>query len=194
MFFYKSRKKSHQIKKVLLFNVFIFTFVSIYGNSIELNSTRISLNATNLPLKKVLSKIESQSNYSFFYEKNSIYLNRSITIKVINESIGLVLSKVFDQNKVSYKIIDRQIILKIKILKKEIYTIQGKIFDEKDNDWGKLNQIGYNKEFWENNPIIKRTPMEKTIIDRFEKQNAFESTKQGLYTKPQISTDSIIKN
>jgi hypothetical protein len=43
------------------------------------------------------------------------------------------------------------------------------------SDWQKLNLIGYNKKFWEDNPIVKRTPIEKEVIASFEKENSFES-------------------
>ena len=43
------------------------------------------------------------------------------------------------------------------------------------NRWEKLNEIGYNNKFWKNNPIIKRTPVEKEVIADFEDKDAFES-------------------
>lgn len=39
-----------------------------------------------------------------------------------------------------------------------------------------MKEIGsrkYNPEFWENNPVVKRTPLENEIISMFEKQNLF---------------------
>ncbi|WP_273568736.1 TonB-dependent receptor [Maribacter halichondriae] len=43
------------------------------------------------------------------------------------------------------------------------------------SDWDKLDDIGYNQEFWANNPIVKRTPIEEEIISSFEKDMAFNS-------------------
>lgn len=48
-------------------------------------------------------------------------------------------------------------------------------FKRNTSDWQKLNTIGYNQKFWENNPIVKRTPVEKEVIAAFEQKNAFES-------------------
>jgi TonB-dependent SusC/RagA subfamily outer membrane receptor len=36
-----------------------------------------------------------------------------------------------------------------------------------------LDRIGYNRRFWEDNPVVKRTPVEEEIIASFEAQNAF---------------------
>jgi len=43
------------------------------------------------------------------------------------------------------------------------------------SDWKKLDAIGYNEEFWAENPIVKRTPVEEEVINSFEKENAFSS-------------------
>ncbi len=51
----------------------------------------------------------------------------------------------------------------------------GNRLSRRQSDWEKLDEIGYNEEFWEENPIVKRTPIEKEVIDSFEKENAFNS-------------------
>jgi TonB-dependent SusC/RagA subfamily outer membrane receptor len=51
----------------------------------------------------------------------------------------------------------------------------GNRFKRNSSDWERLNKIGYDEEFWEANPIVKRTPIEKEVIDAFEKDNIFES-------------------
>lgn len=51
----------------------------------------------------------------------------------------------------------------------------GRQFKKNISDWQRLDEIGYNKKFWEDNPIIKRTPVEEEVITSFEKNNAFES-------------------
>ncbi len=48
-------------------------------------------------------------------------------------------------------------------------------FGKNKSDWQKLDEIGYNEKFWEDNPIVKRTPVEKEVIASFEKNSAFGS-------------------
>ncbi|QCX01809.1 hypothetical protein FGM00_17420 [Aggregatimonas sangjinii] len=43
------------------------------------------------------------------------------------------------------------------------------------SDWKKLDAIGYNEQFWLDNPIVKRTPVEEEVINAFEKKEAFNS-------------------
>ena len=51
----------------------------------------------------------------------------------------------------------------------------GRQFKHGRSDWEKLNRIGYNEKFWEDNPIVKRTPVEQEVIASFEKDNSFET-------------------
>ena len=51
----------------------------------------------------------------------------------------------------------------------------GKQFSRNASDWENLNEIGYNEKFWNDNQIVKRTPVEQEVIDAFEKGNKFES-------------------
>jgi TonB-dependent SusC/RagA subfamily outer membrane receptor len=75
----------------------------------------------------------------------------------------------------------------------------GRQFNTNDSDWQKLNAIGYNKSFWEENAIVKRTPIEEEIIQSFERNNAFESIflnsrQQISLTQSNISDEIFIKD
>ena len=74
----------------------------------------------------------------------------------------------------------------------------GRQFSNDKSDWQKLNSIGYNQEFWRENAIVKRTPVDENIIKSFEKNNAFESiflnSKELIaLTQSNISDDIFIK-
>lgn len=75
----------------------------------------------------------------------------------------------------------------------------GRQFNTNDSDWQKLNAIGYNKSFWDENAIVKRTPIEEEIIQSFERNNAFESIflnsrQQISLTQSNISDDIFIQD
>lgn len=58
---------------------------------------------------------------------------------------------------------------------KNVVSGIGVKFKRKHSDWNKINKLGYNKEFWENNPIVTRTPIELDVIESFETNSSFES-------------------
>tara|TARA_R110002073_G_scaffold15953_1_gene62048 strand:+ start:1032 stop:4934 length:3903 start_codon:yes stop_codon:yes gene_type:complete len=119
-------------KSILFTATFLLLFSSINANSIELVKVTITLDIKNAPLEKVFSKIELQSGYNFFYENNTIDLNRLITIKVDKEPLNTVLSKIFNEKKITFKVINHQVVLISTpiIIQKGSYTIQGKIIDK----------------------------------------------------------------
>ena len=66
------------------------------------------------------------------------------------------------------------------------------------SDWDRLDDIGYNEKFWAENPIVKRTPVEKEVISAFEKDKAFgsiflNSRDRVALMQSNISKDPFIK-
>ena len=51
----------------------------------------------------------------------------------------------------------------------------GRLIRFRQRDRDVLDKLGYHSEFWEENPIVKRTPVEEEVIDAFEKEDAFGS-------------------
>ncbi|MFC2124421.1 carboxypeptidase-like regulatory domain-containing protein [Bacteroidota bacterium] len=63
----------------------------------------------------------------------------------------------------------------------EFYTpakrkaLGGRLLRFNKSDRNILDKIGYNRNFWDNNPIVKRTPVEEEVIASFEAVSAFGS-------------------
>lgn len=71
-------------------------------------------------------------------------------------------------------------------------------FRKNKSDWQKLDEIGYNKKFWEDNPIVKRTPVEEDVIASFEKDQAFgsiflNSENQVALAQSDMTSDQFIR-
>lgn len=125
--FYKA-KQNHKIKLTFLTVLLFFIIGNIYAYN---DGGKITLHEVKTPLKKVILKIEKQSGLNFLYESELVDLNQLVTIKANNTSLKSVLSKIFNQKKLSYKIIDNQILLK---KKKVQHNIAGKIIDKKTKE------------------------------------------------------------
>lgn len=82
-------------------------------------SQKISLSVKNAPLEKVLSQIEKQSGYSFWYKTELLKNADKITIELKNASIEEALQKCFEKQSFDYAIIDHTIVLKLK--KEEVF-------------------------------------------------------------------------
>ncbi|WP_240737414.1 carboxypeptidase-like regulatory domain-containing protein [Hymenobacter metallicola] len=59
-----------------------------------------------------------------------------------------------------------------------------------DRDLEAIKSIKYNPEFWANNPVVKRTPVEDEVIQSFEKKGAFGTMVPKAAAKPDVRIDS----
>jgi len=79
--------------------------------SVYSQTWRMSLNEKSMTVKEVLSRIESTSDFRFFYEEKKIDVEKKVTIDVSNASITVVLSQLFDKEGVEYKIFNNNYIV-----------------------------------------------------------------------------------
>jgi len=70
----------------------------------------------------------------------------------------------------------------------------GRLMRMKKSDRELLDRIGYNKRFWEENPIVKRTPVEDEIISSFEAANAFGTIYLNDREQIQLDKDELAKD
>lgn len=132
-------RRNRLLKMLTIFALLVFSFPALAQNE------KISLQANNLPLREVLNIIEKKSHYTFAYADASLPLDRKVTIKSDNESIGSVLAKILPNTKV--KVENRKIILTASNAKasqgaseavpvstttnKKKWEVTGKVIDEK---------------------------------------------------------------
>ncbi|WP_298708498.1 SusC/RagA family TonB-linked outer membrane protein, partial [Chitinophaga sp.] len=74
-------------------------------------SQHINFNGKNVPLEKVFAAVESQTDYVFMYKAAALSVARPVTIQVKDISLEAFLNKVFEQQSLTYKIIDRNILV-----------------------------------------------------------------------------------
>ncbi|MDN5216645.1 carboxypeptidase-like regulatory domain-containing protein [Fulvivirgaceae bacterium BMA12] len=69
----------------------------------------------------------------------------------------------------------------------------------RNNDRDILDLVGYNPKFWQDNPVVKRTPVEDTVINSFEKDEAFgtiylNSKEQIALSESEIGNELFLKD
>ena len=77
----------------------------------ELLNTRLSVQVENRNVKYVLSRIEHEANVKFMYSTQIIQASRKISLKANNESLAQVLENVLKPLKITFRVIDRTILL-----------------------------------------------------------------------------------
>lgn len=110
-----TRSKARAVLKALIMLKFIVILLVL--TCLKVNASlyaQITLNATNAPIPQVLSQIEKQSGYQFFYENDLFNPASTVTVSLKNANIKAALEKCFTGLPLSYQIIDKTIVVKRK--------------------------------------------------------------------------------
>lgn len=84
---------------------FLFCFVGLLcANDSYAQRTMISVKAQNLTVKEVLSQIEAQSDFSFFYNDHHIDVDRRVSVVTERSNIFTLLNEVFKNTNVKYAV------------------------------------------------------------------------------------------
>jgi iron complex outermembrane receptor protein len=87
---------------VLTFNV----SASVYSQS-----SRLTLEVKDKSIREVLKTIEKQSQFRFFYNDEFTDLNKAVSVAVDNMPISEILSQVFDDTQVTFKVLENNFVV-----------------------------------------------------------------------------------
>src|SRR5690606_954238 len=102
------------LKMKLTTFLLIVSLFEIQANTYA-QGTKLTLEFDNVPVEQVFSEIEAISEFRFLYESAQIDLNRRVSLHLKKRKISEVLDLLFANTNISYKTVDRQIILTKKI-------------------------------------------------------------------------------
>ncbi|SDT56386.1 TonB-linked outer membrane protein, SusC/RagA family [Mucilaginibacter mallensis] len=100
------------LKKLLLVMKLttLIMIIAMVQASASSYSQQVNLNVNNAPLEKVLKVIKSQTGYVFFYDNKDLQ-NTNISVQLKNASIDETLSACFKNLPLSFKIINKNIVI-----------------------------------------------------------------------------------
>lgn len=111
-------KKEH-VKKLDFKMKFCFLMASCMLFQLSANSVmsqkKMEFNYDNVPLKRILNEITSQTGYRFFYNVKEIDAEQKVSIKVDGENVREVLNKLAMEASFNFRINENQIVLTRKI-------------------------------------------------------------------------------
>ncbi len=125
-----SLKKTLLIMKISVL-LFIAGFLHVSANSYG-QETKLTLKESNVELGNLLSYIETQSEFLFFYNNDRIDKTMKVNVDVSNSTIATVLDQVLAGTGIIYQVIDRAVILTEKTDShyKQGITVSGTVSDE----------------------------------------------------------------
>ncbi|MGQ7870942.1 SusC/RagA family TonB-linked outer membrane protein [Sunxiuqinia sp. sy24] len=87
----------------------VLSVMQLYAVGSYSQSTRMSLNLRNVPIKQVLKEIEDQSEFYFIYDATVVDVEKVVSVNAKNRLVPEILDDVFENADVEYKIANRQI-------------------------------------------------------------------------------------
>ncbi len=103
-------KKTFRIMRLTFYAV-ILTVVQGYAVSSYAQTTRLNLTFENTSVKNVLLEIEQKSEFRFLYNSKILDVERLVSVHFKDITIDKALEKLFRENEIDYRIIDRQVVL-----------------------------------------------------------------------------------
>lgn len=99
-----------RIMKITCF-LLLISALSVFAGKTYSQTKMLNLNLENVSVKAVLSSIEDQSEFYFFFSDKIIDVNRKVTINAEEQNIETVLKSLFAGTDVIYVVKDRVIVL-----------------------------------------------------------------------------------
>lgn len=99
------------LKMKLTTFLLVIAFFNIHANNYA-QKTKITLDLDNVTIREVLSEIESSTDFKFLFNHNDVNVNKIVTVKAKKESVESILTKMFLNSEITFKLRDKQIILK----------------------------------------------------------------------------------
>jgi TonB-linked SusC/RagA family outer membrane protein len=96
-------------------------------------NTRISLEVKNYTIDKVFDLIQQKTEFKFFFKDTDIDTSRKTSLKITNKRIEYILNTLFKNTAISYKIINKQIVLVKKPSSSDDLAIKQSALTERQN-------------------------------------------------------------
>ena len=138
----KNMKKVFKLKKVTSFPLkfdlkmklttllLIVSLFQLQATESYAQKTKVTLNLEKVSLENVLNKIESLTEFKFFFNYNEFNYEKIVSVNAKKERISSILKRLFKGSNISFQVIDKQIVLNSKKVVKEDKEEETTIFKQ----------------------------------------------------------------
>lgn len=108
-------KSEFKIKRIIQLACLLLciSISTALATSLYAQKQTLSLNMTQKSVAEVLESIEQQTEFHFFYNSKLVNTNRKVSVRVKNKDIFQVLNQLFENSDISYKVVDKDVILTV---------------------------------------------------------------------------------
>ena len=123
-----------------LTTIFLIVGLMQVSASVYSQATKFEFNIENKQIADILKEIEESSNFRFFYVREQVDVERTVSVDVNDATVEEILTEIFEAEGVSYKVMDDDLIVlspkkasgktELKTTIQQENTISGVIVDE----------------------------------------------------------------
>ena len=119
--------------KITLF-LLMFVTLQAYCENTYSQSAKVNIAQSNLKVSDLLSQIESQTDYLFVYNKQTVNTNRVVSVHAADQTVAAVLNEAFDGTGIEYVMEGNNIVLtkavaSVAAVKQNTVTVKGIVTD-----------------------------------------------------------------
>lgn len=136
----RTKSVAKKIECFILLSFFCLLTPSLYAESSSAyaQAKKFTVTLNNVTLKEVISYVEKNSEFVFFYQPSEIKSVTNVNVYVKDETINSLLDQILIQTHIKYEIKDRQVVLKketpaVKETTQKKHLLQGLVKDEQGN-------------------------------------------------------------
>lgn len=108
----KKKLRNTILKVMRIFLVLIAIGLSSARANTALGQSKVDINVENVSLEELFKEIQKASSFIFFYNDNVLNNKKRISIMLNNVAVSEILDKAFLNTDLTYKIIEKQIVIK----------------------------------------------------------------------------------
>lgn len=97
-------------RSITLLILLVFGVMTVSASAYS-EATKLTLKLKNASIETVLNQIEDQSEFRFVFNEKEFDINRKVDIEVSAARVETILNEILDETGMTYKVIDRQIII-----------------------------------------------------------------------------------
>ena len=95
--------------------ILICSITLVHASNSYAQNTVIKIEVQNKTVSEVLSEIEKQSDFTFFFNNKHVDQNRKVSVAANNSNIFKILDEIFKGTQVKYSVLGKKIILSTEI-------------------------------------------------------------------------------
>lgn len=115
----------------LFIALLVFSVSILHAEIVYSQSGSVNLNFTNTAIENILTEIEMQTGYTFFYNNKNVDVAKKVSLSADKKSLSSILDELFAGTNIEYVTKGTNIVLRAKEQQQKKYQIKGLVTDDR---------------------------------------------------------------